>query len=79
MTFHELRKYLHNFGPQMVQWGESGIVEQAKMMKNGAVRITNVATRKSYILPKGYECINLRIVDKNEMVILGSLLPKGKR
>lgn len=77
MTFKALRRYLHDNGASMVRWTRSGTVEMANIEANGAVRITNAVTKKSYILPKRDDH-HLEIFTSSH-VRLGDQLPKGMR
>lgn len=79
LTFPQLRKSLYKQGPQIVQWVASSVIEEASLEPNGAVRITNFVTRRSYILPTHYRELSMRIVPKDELVQLGDLLPKSLR
>lgn len=76
MTFRQLRNYLHNHGPQGVLWLESNIVERAEVTENGAVRITNLFSKQSYILPRKYTELKLRILDKKDWIFLGQFTTK---
>lgn len=74
MTFKALRKALHHATP--IRWTRSGIVERAAKEPNGAVRITNFITGRSYVLPHSYAEVNVEVIGYSETVRLGSLLPK---
>lgn len=75
MTFTQLRKYLHHH-PGFIRWTNSGIVEYAEVEENGAIRVTNVISKKSYILPKRTDKLHVEIY-KESVIALGSLMPKG--
>ena len=80
LTYKYLRNYTHNHGgKQIIEWTKSKIVEIATVEKNGAIRITNVVSGKSYTLPRKYQELEIRLVKKDELVSLGQLLPKSLR
>lgn len=78
MTFSKLRRELTDAGrPLAVKWTQSDIVEVASLESNGAVRITNVITKNSYILPRRVE-VHVEILTDG-LVSLGQLFPKSMK
>jgi hypothetical protein len=79
MTFKELRRFLANNGSSGIRWNKSGIVELAVLELNGAVRVINIISQKSYILPKMYKEVDISIVLPHELVSVTSLAPREMR
>lgn len=79
MTFKQLRNKIANNGPQAIRWLNSSIIELATIEPNGAVRITNAISKKSYILPTHYVDLKIEIIQMNEVITLGDLMPKSMR
>lgn len=79
MTFKELQKSLAK-GPRAIRWTNSRIVEIASLQSNGAVRISNFVSGKSYILPRKHSEWMLNLVPEGTtMVTLGDLMPKERK
>lgn len=79
MTFKKLRREISGRGPVPIVWNKSGIVELAEVTNSGGISITNVITKKSYRIPPHYKNLDLTVLDRNQLVTLGSLLPKEMR
>lgn len=75
MTIQQLRKELKD-GTRMIRWSPSGIVEAANLQSSGAIRITNLISGMSYILPRRYTDFTFEILPNDSMIRLGDLLPK---
>jgi len=78
MTFNQLKESLKN-GPRAVQWTKSQIVEIASLEKNGAVRITNIISDKSYILPRKNSEWILNLIPEGDWIKIGNLSPRDKK
>jgi hypothetical protein len=78
MTFKQLRNALIKDGPFYIKWNRSGIIEYAEAEANGAVRVTNLISGRSFILPRKYAQFDITIVDWASFIRMGSLLEKGR-
>ena len=81
MTYKQLREKLVKMGKKgFVRWTNSQIVEFAQVTDTGAVKITNVISRKSYFIPRKMNELNITIL-KTEVgfIKMGDLLPKSMR
>lgn len=77
MKFKRLRQLAVSQGNKiLVRWEKSKIVELVTVEYNGALRVTNLISKHSWIIPYNYDNdLKLEIV-KEDYVSLGSLLPK---
>lgn len=79
MTFHELRRRISDKGQVPIRWNKSGIIEAAKVTPSGGIQVTNIISGKFYRIPPHYKSIDVTVLEGDQLIRLGDLLPKGTR